>query len=159
MCSEGSETNAVEQALIDEFSTPLIAPELKVFGDAIHDKLAELRAKRTSLSNELDETNRQIEETERELSCLHESSLIINRLRPSDEATAKLALNITEMDFSQRTFNCLYRVGLTTLGAINDATVSDLTSIRGFGKKSLAAVNDQLTRYGLEPKYLPSNHQ
>lgn len=61
-------------------------------------------------------------------------------------------LRIEELDFSQRTFNCLRRAGLLTLRALALATESDLTSIRGFGKKSLLEVRDKLQEHGLEMK-------
>jgi DNA-directed RNA polymerase subunit alpha len=61
-------------------------------------------------------------------------------------------LRIEELDFSQRTFNCLRRAGLLTLRALALATESDLTSIRGFGKKSLLEVRDKLEEHGLELK-------
>lgn len=61
-------------------------------------------------------------------------------------------LRIEELDFSQRTFNCLRRAGLLTLRALAVATESDLTGIRGFGKKSLVEVRDKLQEHGLELK-------
>ncbi len=61
-------------------------------------------------------------------------------------------LRIEELDFSQRTFNCLRRAGLLTLRALAVATESDLTGIRGFGKKSLVEVRDKLAEHGLELK-------
>lgn len=74
----------------------------------------------------------------------------------ADETTVDLAhipdLRIEELDFSQRTFNCLRRAGLLTLRALALATESDLTGIRGFGKKSLLEVRDKLVEHGLELK-------
>ena len=61
-------------------------------------------------------------------------------------------LRIEELEFSQRTFNCLRRAGLLNLRALAMATESDLTSIRGFGKKSLVEVRDKLQEHGLELK-------
>ncbi len=73
-----------------------------------------------------------------------------------DEVAPELAnipdMRIEELDFSQRTFNCLRRAGLLTLRALATATESDLTSIRGFGKKSLLEVRDKLQEHGLELK-------
>ncbi len=74
----------------------------------------------------------------------------------TDEITPELSnipeMRIEELDFSQRTFNCLRRAGLLTLRALATATESDLTSIRGFGKKSLVEVRDKLQEHGLELK-------
>jgi DNA-directed RNA polymerase subunit alpha len=61
-------------------------------------------------------------------------------------------LRIEELDFSQRTFNCLRRAGILNLKNLAIATESDLTSIRGFGKKSLLEVRDKLAEHGLELK-------
>jgi len=73
-----------------------------------------------------------------------------------EEAAPELSnipeMRIEEMEFSQRTFNCLRRAGLLTLRALATATESDLTSIRGFGKKSLVEVRDKLKEHGLELK-------
>lgn len=73
-----------------------------------------------------------------------------------DDVSPELAnipdMRIEELDFSQRTFNCLRRAGLLTLRALATATESDLTSIRGFGKKSLLEVRDKLQEHGLELK-------
>jgi DNA-directed RNA polymerase subunit alpha len=74
----------------------------------------------------------------------------------TDDVPPELAnipdLRIEELDFSQRTFNCLRRAGLLTLRALATATESDLTGIRGFGKKSLVEVRDKLEEHGLELK-------
>ncbi|HEY0867144.1 MAG TPA: DNA-directed RNA polymerase subunit alpha [Fimbriimonas sp.] len=61
-------------------------------------------------------------------------------------------LRIEELDFSQRTFNCLRRAGILNLKSLAVATESDLTAIRGFGKKSLLEVRDKLNEHGLELK-------
>jgi len=61
-------------------------------------------------------------------------------------------LRIEELDFSQRTFNCLRRAGILNLKMLAVATESDLTAIRGFGKKSLLEVRDKLNEHGLELK-------
>jgi DNA-directed RNA polymerase subunit alpha len=61
-------------------------------------------------------------------------------------------LRIEELDFSQRTFNCLRRAGILNLKALAVASESDLTAIRGFGKKSLLEVRDKLQEHGLELK-------
>ncbi|MFZ4506752.1 MAG: DNA-directed RNA polymerase subunit alpha [Fimbriimonas sp.] len=59
-------------------------------------------------------------------------------------------IRIEELDFSQRTFNCLRRAGILTLKQLALASESDLTAIRGFGKKSLLEVRDKLQEHGLE---------
>jgi len=73
-----------------------------------------------------------------------------------DEAGTELMnvpeIKIEELDFSQRTFNCLRRAGIMNLRQLAAVTESDLTSIRGFGKKSLTEVRDKLAEHGLAVK-------
>ena len=57
---------------------------------------------------------------------------------------------IEEMDFSVRTFNCLKKEGLNTLGALQQRTAEDLLEIRNFGKRSLDEVIEKLVALGLE---------
>ncbi len=61
-------------------------------------------------------------------------------------------LKIEDLDFSQRTYNCLRRAGLNTLKLLAGVTEGDLTAIRGFGKKSLFEVRDKLAEYDIEMK-------
>jgi DNA-directed RNA polymerase subunit alpha len=61
-------------------------------------------------------------------------------------------IRIEEMDFGQRTFNCLRRVNLTSLRDIVLQSEADLYGIRGFGKKSLQEVKDKLAERGLALK-------
>jgi DNA-directed RNA polymerase subunit alpha len=56
---------------------------------------------------------------------------------------------IEEMDFSQRTFNCLRRDQVNTLRDLVQRTPSQLGSIRGFGKKALMEVDEKLAERGL----------
>jgi DNA-directed RNA polymerase subunit alpha len=81
----------------------------------------------------------------------YESDLMIDEEQTVDYGHIP-DLRIEELDFSQRTFNCLRRAGLLTLRALATATESDLTSIRGFGKKSLFEVRDKLAEHGIELK-------
>lgn len=72
----------------------------------------------------------------------------------SDMLSPELAnipdIKIEEMDFSQRTFNCLRRAAIMNLRQLAMVNEADLTSIRGFGKKSLLEVRDKLVEHGLE---------
>jgi DNA-directed RNA polymerase subunit alpha len=61
-------------------------------------------------------------------------------------------VKIEEMDFSQRTFNCLRRAGIMNLRQLAVANEAELNSIRGFGKKSLTEVRDKLAEHELELK-------
>ena len=61
-------------------------------------------------------------------------------------------LKLEELEFSQRTFNCLRRAGILNLRQLAIVNEADLTSIRGFGKKSLLEVRDKLNEHGLQLK-------
>ncbi len=70
-----------------------------------------------------------------------------------DEALRNIPeVRVEEMDFSQRTFNCLRRAGIGNLRQLAMVSESDLNAIRGFGKKSLLEVRDKLAEHGLELK-------
>jgi DNA-directed RNA polymerase subunit alpha len=60
-----------------------------------------------------------------------------------------LETRIEELDFSVRTFNCLRREGIATVGEVIQKTPSELLAIRNFGKKSLSEVQEKLKSLGL----------
>jgi DNA-directed RNA polymerase subunit alpha len=61
-------------------------------------------------------------------------------------------IRVEEMEFSQRTFNCLRRANVETLRDILQYTESELLAIRGFGKKALDEVRDKLNERGYQMK-------
>jgi DNA-directed RNA polymerase subunit alpha len=60
-----------------------------------------------------------------------------------------LDTRIEDMDFSVRTFNCLRKDGVGTVGELVERTESDLMQIRNFGRKSLNEVKAKLKELGL----------
>jgi len=56
---------------------------------------------------------------------------------------------IEELDFSVRTFNCLKKANVLTIGDLTQKTESDLMTIRNFGRKSLTEVREKLAQLGL----------
>lgn len=56
---------------------------------------------------------------------------------------------IEELDFSVRTYNCLKKANILTIGDLLQITESDLMQIRNFGKKSLTEVKEKLSSLGL----------
>jgi DNA-directed RNA polymerase subunit alpha len=56
---------------------------------------------------------------------------------------------IKDMDFSVRTFNCLRKVGITTVGELIAHSEAELMAIKNFGRKSLNEVKDKLAEMGL----------
>jgi len=56
---------------------------------------------------------------------------------------------IEELDFSVRTYNCLKKANILTIGELVQYSEADLMNIRNFGKKSLTEVKDKLAMLGL----------
>ncbi|HVK05152.1 MAG TPA: DNA-directed RNA polymerase subunit alpha [Armatimonadaceae bacterium] len=59
---------------------------------------------------------------------------------------------IEELDFSVRTYNCLKKANVLTVGELAQITEADLMNIRNFGKKSLTEVKEKLNQMGLSLK-------
>ncbi|MBC8142479.1 MAG: DNA-directed RNA polymerase subunit alpha [Armatimonadetes bacterium] len=59
---------------------------------------------------------------------------------------------IEELDFSVRTYNCLKKANILTIGELTQISEPDLMNIRNFGKKSLTEVKEKLTELGLSLK-------
>ena len=69
---------------------------------------------------------------------------------PDDMAQAStMALPIEELDFSVRSYNCLKREGVGTVGDLVQRTEQDLLDIRNFGQKSIDEVKAKLAEMGM----------
>jgi DNA-directed RNA polymerase subunit alpha len=62
---------------------------------------------------------------------------------------------IEELDFSVRTYNCLKKANILTVGELTQISEVDLMNIRNFGKKSLTEVKEKLQTMGLSLKDSP----
>ncbi len=72
---------------------------------------------------------------------------------PTDAAlAADLALPIEEMDLTVRSYNCLKREGIHTVGELISRSEQDLLDIRNFGAKSIDEVKAKLVEMGLSLK-------
>ncbi|MGD9497322.1 MAG: DNA-directed RNA polymerase subunit alpha C-terminal domain-containing protein, partial [Armatimonadota bacterium] len=60
-----------------------------------------------------------------------------------------LSQPIEEMEFSVRTFNCLKKENIDTVGELLQRTEEDLLNIRNFGKRSLEEVIEKLAALDL----------
>ncbi len=60
-----------------------------------------------------------------------------------------LMLPIEDMDLSVRSYNCLKREGVATVGELVQKTEQDLLDIRNFGQKSIDEVKGKLQEMGL----------
>ncbi|MFP4250010.1 MAG: DNA-directed RNA polymerase subunit alpha [Armatimonadota bacterium] len=67
-----------------------------------------------------------------------------------------LSFPIEEMEFSVRTFNCLKKEDIDTVGELVEKTEDDLLDIRNFGKRSLEEVIEKLASVELELAEAPS---
>ncbi len=73
---------------------------------------------------------------------------------PLEEAGAPTTrardVKVDDLDFSNRTYNCLKRQGIETLEELRNYSEEELMNIRNFGQKSLDEVIEKLTEYNLE---------
>lgn len=75
---------------------------------------------------------------------------------PTDAAlAADLALPIEELDLTVRSYNCLKREGIHTVGELVGRSEADLLDIRNFGAKSIDEVKAKLVGMGLQLKDSP----
>ena len=69
---------------------------------------------------------------------------------PQDAVFAEqLTMPVEELNLSVRSYNCLKRQGVNTIGQLNDCSENDLLNIRNFGAKSIEEVKDKLQQMGL----------
>ncbi|MFY9139643.1 MAG: DNA-directed RNA polymerase subunit alpha [Thermacetogeniaceae bacterium] len=69
-----------------------------------------------------------------------------------DEKDKILEMPIEEMELSVRSFNCLKRAGINTVGELTMRTVEEMMKVRNLGKKSLEEVENKLAELGLSLK-------
>ena len=75
---------------------------------------------------------------------------------PADAAmAADMALPIEELDLTVRSYNCLKREGIHTVGELVGRSEADLLDIRNFGAKSIDEVKVKLVGLGLALKDSP----
>ena len=75
---------------------------------------------------------------------------------PNDAAlAADLALPIEDLDLTVRSYNCLKREGIHTVGELVARSEADLLDIRNFGAKSIDEVKVKLATLGLSLKDSP----
>lgn len=68
---------------------------------------------------------------------------------PAGPMSPNLALPIEDMDLSVRSYNCLKREGVATVGELVQKSEQDLLDIRNFGQKSIEEVKAKLNDIGL----------
>lgn len=73
------------------------------------------------------------------------------------EFIAAFATPIEDLNFSVRSYNCLKRQEIHTVGELAECTESDLLDIRNFGQKSINEVKIKLASLGLTLKDAPED--
>ena len=71
---------------------------------------------------------------------------------PTDNVTKILEISIEDMDLSVRSYNCLKRANIHTIGDLTKKTEDDMLKVRNLGKKSLDEVIYKLSTYDLALK-------
>ncbi|CAM3498300.1 DNA-directed RNA polymerase subunit alpha [Hydrogenibacillus schlegelii] len=72
--------------------------------------------------------------------------------KEKDKREKVLELPIEELDLSVRSYNCLKRAGINTIGELTEKTEEDMMKVRNLGKKSLEEVIQKLASFGLSLK-------
>lgn len=104
-----------------------------------------------------------IQDLQNQLELLKAENDILRReitFRPDEDVNEKIASIVQEqnvlstpiidLDFSVRTYNCLLRAGIKTLGDIRNRTIVDLMNIRNLGRKSLEEILATANSYGIK---------
>ena len=77
---------------------------------------------------------------------------------PTDAALAQdLALPIEDLGLLSRSYNCLKREGIHTVGELVARSEADLLDIRNFGAKSIGEIKEKLAGLGLNLKDSPAD--
>ncbi|MCL2538772.1 MAG: DNA-directed RNA polymerase subunit alpha [Oscillospiraceae bacterium] len=77
---------------------------------------------------------------------IHETEIMIEKDERSKERL--LEMTIEELDLSVRSFNCLKRAGINTVGDLTSKTEDEMMKVRNLGIKSLEEVINKLTSLG-----------
>lgn len=70
--------------------------------------------------------------------------------KEDDEKEKVLEMNIDELELSVRSYNCLKRANINTVGELIDKTPDEMMRVRNLGRKSLEEVLAKLKELGLE---------
>lgn len=69
--------------------------------------------------------------------------------KPEDERARLLERSIEDLELSVRSFNCLKRAGINTIGELVGRSAEDMMRVRNLGRKSLEEVEEKLHSLGL----------
>ena len=66
-----------------------------------------------------------------------------------DKQGRKLDMTIDELDLTVRSYNCLKRAGINTVGELTEKSEEDMIKVRNLGRKSLKEIKEKLETLGL----------
>ena len=61
-----------------------------------------------------------------------------------------LDMEISELNLSVRSYNCLKRAGITTVGELRSKSLEDMMKVRNLGRKSLEEVIAKMRELGID---------
>lgn len=131
---------------------------IRTVGDLIGKTRDDLFKVRNMGKKSLDEIEEKL--AARGLQLMAESGSFVFSSDFSKKDRAPLAAQIAELDLSVRTYNCLRRAGLRTIGDLTGKSREDLMRVRNIGRKCLEEIDEKLAMQGLklaEPDAEPIN--
>jgi DNA-directed RNA polymerase subunit alpha len=66
-----------------------------------------------------------------------------------DNQSRKFEMTIDELDLTVRSYNCLKRAGINTVGELTEKSEEDMIKVRNLGRKSLKEIKEKLETLGL----------
>ena len=81
---------------------------------------------------------------------VNDVEIMVNKVE--EERDKLLDMSIEELDLSVRSYNCLKRANVNTVGELITKTEDDMMKVRNLGKKSLEEVDEKLNSLGLSLK-------
>ena len=82
-----------------------------------------------------------------DLSDISNTDVIVDK--PTEQRDKVLEMTIEELDLSVRSFNCLKRANINTVGDLISKTEDEMIKVRNLGRKSLEEVVHKLAMMGL----------
>ncbi len=76
--------------------------------------------------------------------------LTVGPAAPDAALTGDLAITVEELNLSVRSYNCLKRAGIDSVGDLVQKSEAELMDIRNFGQKSIDEVESKLDELGLD---------
>ena len=84
-----------------------------------------------------------------DLSEVGQNTDVITSKETASKAKATDEMSIDELELSVRSYNCLKRAGINTVGELISKTPDDMMKVRNLGRKSLEEVLQKLNELGL----------